>query len=84
MTTKSKFSFYSLTSYYPFNIMQRSNTRTRTGQAIKIENKKSFFAMIIFIIGFLLANHYTNSPLLKKCLADTTINNDFCYKKFAG
>ena len=38
--------------------MQQSNPRTRTAQAIKIENKKSFFAMIIFIILFLGANYY--------------------------
>ena len=38
--------------------MQQSNTRTRTAQAIKIENKKSFFAMILFIILFLGASYY--------------------------
>ena len=52
------FSFYSLTSYYPLNIMQPSNTRTRTAQAIKIENKKSFFAMVLFIVLFLGASYY--------------------------
>ena len=51
-------SFYSLTSYYRQNIMQQSNPRVRTAQAIKIENKKSFFAMIIFIILFLGASYY--------------------------
>ena len=51
-------SFYSLTSYYRLNIMQPSNTRTRTAQAIKVENKKSFFAMIIFIILFFGASYY--------------------------
>ena len=49
--------FYSLTSYYRLNIMQPSNTRTRTAQAIKVENKKSFFAMIIFIILFFGASY---------------------------
>ena len=49
--------FYSLTSYYRPNIMQQSNTRARTAQAIKIENKKSFFAMIIFIILFFGASY---------------------------
>ena len=38
--------------------MQPSNPRVKTAQAIKIENKKSFFAMIIFIILFLGANYY--------------------------
>tara|TARA_R100000329_G_scaffold34182_1_gene31821 strand:- start:151 stop:321 length:171 start_codon:yes stop_codon:yes gene_type:complete len=38
--------------------MQPSNTRTRTAQAIKVENKKSFFAMIIFIILFFGASYY--------------------------
>ena len=38
--------------------MQQSNPRVRTAQAIKIENKKSFFAMIIFIILFLGASYY--------------------------
>ena len=38
--------------------MQPSNTRVRTAQAIKIENKKSFFAMILFIVLFLGANYY--------------------------
>ena len=37
--------------------MQRLNTRLRTAQAIKVENKKSFFAMIIFIILFFGANY---------------------------
>ena len=50
--------FYSLTSYYRLNIMQPSNTRVRTAQSIKVENKKSFFAMIIFIILFLGASYY--------------------------
>ena len=58
MIMKSKSSFYSLTSYYPLNIMQPSNTRVRTAQAIKIENKKSFFAMILFIVLFLGASYY--------------------------
>lgn len=40
--------------------------------------------MVFFIAGFLLASHYTNSPQLKECLKDPTINNDFCYKKFVG
>ena len=38
--------------------MQQSNPRVRTAQAIKIENKKSFFAMIIFIILFFGASYY--------------------------
>jgi len=50
--------FYSLTSYYRLNTMQPSNTRVRTAQAIKIENKKSFFAMILFIVLFLGASYY--------------------------
>ena len=37
--------------------MQPSNTRARTAQAIKIENKKSFYAMILFIILFLGASY---------------------------
>ena len=50
-------SFYSLTSYYRLNIMQQSNPRTRTAQAIKIKNKKSFYAMILFIVLFLGASY---------------------------
>ena len=50
--------FYSLTSYYPLNIMQPSNPRVRTAQAIKIENKKSFYAMILFIVLFFGASYY--------------------------
>jgi hypothetical protein len=38
--------------------MQQSNTRVRTAQAIKVENKKSFFAMILFIVLFLGASYY--------------------------
>ena len=38
--------------------MQPSNTRVRTAQAVKIENKKSFFAMILFIVLFLGASYY--------------------------
>ena len=37
--------------------MQRSNTRVRTAQALKVENKKSFFAMILFIILFFGASY---------------------------
>tara|TARA_R100001509_G_scaffold165108_1_gene145187 strand:+ start:2885 stop:3124 length:240 start_codon:yes stop_codon:yes gene_type:complete len=76
--------FYSLTSYPPYNTtttMQQNRPRLLT---TPIKLNKQFFAMVFFIASFLLANHYTNSPLLKKCLADTTINNDFCYKKFVG
>ena len=77
-------SFYSLTSYPLYNTrttMERNHPRTK---ATPIIFNNQFFAMVFFIAGFLLASHYTSSPLLKKCLADTTINNDYCYKKFVG
>jgi len=61
--------------------MERNHPKTKAAPFIF---NKQFFATIFFIIGFLIAGHYTNSPLLKKCLADSTINNDFCYKKFVG
>ena len=76
--------FYPYTSYPPHNTrtnMKRNYPRTK---AAPIIFNKCFFAMVFFIAGFLLANHYTNSPQLKKCLTDSTINNDFCYKKFVG
>ena len=38
--------------------MQPSNPKVPTAQAIKIENKKSFFAMMIFIILFFGASYY--------------------------
>ena len=50
--------FYSLCSYYPHNNMTQPQRRVPTAQAIKIENKKSFFAMILFIILFFGANYY--------------------------
>ena len=50
--------FHALTSYHGLNTMRQSNTRVKTAQAIKIENKKSFFAMIIFIILFFSASYY--------------------------
>jgi len=38
--------------------MKPQHRRQPTGQAIKIENKKSFFAMILFIVLFLGASYY--------------------------
>ena len=50
--------FYSLCSYYPHKHMTQPQHRVPTAQSIKIENKKSFFAMIIFIILFFGASYY--------------------------
>jgi len=50
--------FYSLCSYYPHANMKHQHHRQPTAQAIKIENKKSFFAMIIFIVLFFGASYY--------------------------
>ena len=50
--------FYSLCSYYPHKQVKHPQRRVPTAQAIKIENKKSFFAMILFIILFLGASYY--------------------------
>ena len=77
-------SFYSLTSYPPYNTpttMERNRPRP---QAVTIYFNKQFFAMVFFISTFLIANYYTKDPLYKKCLADGTINNDYCSKKFLG
>jgi len=38
--------------------MTQPQRRVPTAQAIKIENKKSFFAMILFIILFFGASYY--------------------------
>ena len=38
--------------------MKHPQRRVPTAQAIKIENKKSFFAMILFVILFLGASYY--------------------------
>ena len=50
--------FYSLCSYYQYKHMTHPHRRVPTAQAIKIENKKSFFAMILFIILFFGASYY--------------------------
>tara|TARA_Y100001980_G_C14170888_1_gene45905 strand:- start:9 stop:203 length:195 start_codon:yes stop_codon:yes gene_type:complete len=40
-------------------------------------------ATVLFFAGsFLLASYYSHSPQLKQCLADKTISNDYCFKKF--
>ena len=77
-------SFYTLTSYPTLNTLTTMERNRPRLSPITIKFNKQFFAMVFFIASFLFASHYTNSPLLKKCLADTTINNDFCYKKFVG
>ena len=51
-------SFYPHCSYYPQNNMKHQQHRVPTAKAIKIENKKSFFAMILFIILFFGASYY--------------------------
>tara|TARA_R100000278_G_scaffold1951_2_gene3811 strand:+ start:221 stop:397 length:177 start_codon:yes stop_codon:yes gene_type:complete len=38
--------------------MKHQHHRQPTAQAIKIENKKSFFAMILFIVLFFGASYY--------------------------
>ena len=50
--------FYSVTSQSYLKHMKHPQHRVPTAQAIKIENKKSFFAMILFIILFLGASYY--------------------------
>ena len=61
--------------------MEQNRPRAK---AVTIKLNKQFFAMVFFISTFLIANYYTKDPLYKKCLADSTINNDFCSKKFLG
>ena len=50
--------FYSLSSYYPHKHMTQPHHRVPTAQSRTIQNKKSFFAMIIFIILFFGASYY--------------------------
>jgi len=38
--------------------------------------------VLFFATSFLLASYYSHSPQLKECLADKTISNDYCFKKF--
>ena len=47
-----------LSSYYPHANMKHQQHRVPTAKAIKIENKKSFFSMLLFIILFLGASYY--------------------------
>tara|TARA_B100000963_G_scaffold259909_1_gene228183 strand:- start:158 stop:349 length:192 start_codon:yes stop_codon:yes gene_type:complete len=39
-------------------------------------------ATVFFFISFIAASYYSHSPQLKQCLADKTISNDYCFKKF--
>ena len=50
--------FYSLSSYYPQKHVTHPHPKARTAQSRTIENKKSFFAMILFIILFFGASYY--------------------------
>ena len=47
-----------LSSYYPQNNMTHSHPKVRTAQSRTIQNKKGFFAMIIFIVLFFGASYY--------------------------
>ena len=77
-------SFYTLTSYPPYNTQTTMQQNRPRLSAVTIKLNKQFFAMVFFISTFLIANYYTESPLYKKCLTDSTINNDYCSKKFLG
>ena len=50
--------FYSLCSYYPHKHMTHPHPKVRTAQSRTIQNKKGFFAMILFIILFFGASYY--------------------------
>tara|TARA_R100001440_G_scaffold14295_1_gene24364 strand:- start:65 stop:262 length:198 start_codon:yes stop_codon:yes gene_type:complete len=42
-------------------------------------------ATVLFFVGsFIAASYYSDSHQLKKCLADNSQTNSFCYKKFLG
>ena len=58
MIMKSKSSFYSLTSYPPYNTLTTMEQNHPRLSPITIKLNKQFFAMVFFIITFIGANYY--------------------------
>tara|TARA_R100000231_G_scaffold100163_1_gene74631 strand:- start:94 stop:447 length:354 start_codon:yes stop_codon:yes gene_type:complete len=78
----------SKTILFPLHPMKQQNinrVRLYAKPATRNQSKIKYFGTVaLFCISFTLASYYTNSPQLKQCLADSTINNDYCVKKFLG
>ena len=73
---------------FPLHSMKQQNmnrVRLYAKPATRNQNKiKVYGTAALFCISFILASYYSSSPQLKQCLADSTINNDYCVKKFLG
>ena len=73
---------------FPLHPMKQQNInriRLYAKPATRNQNKIKYFGTaVLFCISFILASYYSSSPQLKQCLADSTINNDYCVKKFLG
>jgi len=73
---------------FPLYLMKQQNinrVRLYAKPTTRNQNKiKVYGTAVLFCISFILASYYSSSPQLKQCLADSTINNDYCVKKFLG
>ena len=73
---------------FPLHPMKQQNInriRLYAKPATRNQNKIKYFGTAaLFCTSFILASYYSSSPQLKQCLADSTINNDYCVKKFLG
>jgi len=73
---------------FPLHPMKQQNinrVRLYAKPTTRNQNKiKLYGTAALFCISFILASYYSSSPQLKQCLADSTINNDYCVKKFLG
>ena len=58
MIMKSKSSFYTLTSYPPYNTQTTMQQNRPRLLPVTINFNKQFFAMVFFIITFIGANYY--------------------------
>jgi len=78
-----KFSFYSLTSYQPYNTrttMERNRPRTKPTPTT---NKKQIFAMVFFIASFLYASYTTSyDKHMKYCMSIEGNNFNLCESLF--
>ena len=75
-------SIYSLFPLLLCNMTKSNLDRKRYPLATTNNLNMVRIATVLFFISFIAASYYSHSPQLKQCLADKTISNDYCFKKF--
>lgn len=78
-----KFSFYSLTSYQPYNTPTTMKPNRPRLKPTPTNNRKQFYALVFFIISFLYASYTTSyDKHMKYCMSIEGNNFNICESLF--